>query len=167
MHRLPRLRKLVALVQEHSTRWSFADDGTAQAPALPLESSAVFFRIDTLTADALRTLCFLDKPPALSCAHAIAALRGRVLEQSHCNARPVAVVMAGAPGSGKSNSLAACLPLIARQFEGPPGGAYAVINPDIWIGELCDNNNAFRNVANCAREQPSARPLHVCVTMPP
>ena len=146
---LPRLHLLAALLYDWSSQWTFAEDGEPNAPRLPVGSAPFFFRLDARTVSAWRVLCFLDKPPALSHAAEIARLRASLLTPARCAFRPFALVMAGPPGSGKSRSLARCVPLVASGLGGPAQrSAYAEINPDVWISDLCDNNNAYRNVAN-------------------
>ena len=72
-----------------------------------------------------------------------------MLSGTCCSLRPTAIIMAGPPGSGKSKSLDDCIPLVHQHHGGPATfDEYAIINPDVWIGELCENNNAHRNVAN-------------------
>ena len=67
---------------------------------------------------------------------------------TRCAFRPFLVVLAGPPGSGKTSALRMCIERLINQQGGPPQSHYVDINPDYWITQLCDNNNAYRPVAN-------------------
>jgi len=150
---LPRLRMVSALVRDHEGTWTFPDDGSPEAPRLPPTSSAASFSLDTRAASAFRHLCFVDKPPALSRAASVISLRARLLDHTGCALQPTAVVTIGAPGSGKTQAVQWAVAHVEAALGGPPSEAYAKINPDDWISEICDNNNAYRNVANYCNQE--------------
>lgn len=146
---LPRLQLLATLMYEWAPKWTFAEDGSPTAPQLPSRSAANFFRLDARIVGVWRVLSFIDKPPALSRQAEIVRLRRAQLSPARCAFRPFALVMAGAPGCGKSRCIKRVVPVIGSDLGGPAlRGEYAQINPDTWLHSLCDNNNAYRNVAN-------------------
>jgi len=143
---LPTLQMAMTLIRD--TEWILPSDGSRHSPTLPTHHRAHLFRLDARTANALRVLCFVDKPPALTEKISVTNLRASELHDTSCSFRPTAVVLVGPPGSGKTHTLDIALSYLEAESGGPPPHAYARINPDRWITELCDNNNAYRNVAN-------------------
>ena len=83
----------------------------------------------------------------------VAELRAEIFDGSRCSFTPVAVVMVGTPGSGKTTLVQQGLEYLQSRHGGPPPAHYAHINPDTWITEMCDNNNAHRNAANYANHE--------------
>lgn len=138
--------RLLPLLESQRASWTFADDGTSGAPTLA--SAADEVQLDGTAQAALRILAFIDKPPSLTAAPIIDRLRVHVLSGTHMADRPTAVVMAGPPGAGKSYSMSQLLPWLRREHGAPPREGYAYINPDLWIRKHCDNNNAYRALAN-------------------
>jgi len=151
----------IDFVTEYSEAWRFPNDGSLESPALPPSArAALAARIDSVAMAALRILAFVDQPPGLLVPERVHGIRSQIFEGSRCSMRPCAVVMVGPPGSGKSRSLGHCIPLIEREFDGPPAEHYATINPDDWITQLCDNNNSFRAVANVANHETFVTAIH-------
>jgi len=75
-------------------------------------------------------------------------MRAAVFARSQSSFQPTAIVMVGAPGSGKTAVLPQGIGLLRATCGGPPSDAYVRINPDFWISSLCHSNNEHRNVAN-------------------
>ena len=146
------LGPLLRHVHENAHSWTFEDDVSAAAapPSLaPHHLSARSLRVGQRALDALRLVAFVDKPPALVAdSTAIATLRRTVFGRSRSAFWPTAVVMVGAPGSGKTAVLPQALDVLRRECGGPPADQYCCINPDFWITHLCHSNNEHRNLAN-------------------
>lgn len=93
---LPALTALVPLLEAKRDSWLFATDGTSGAPTL---EGSEEITLDGNSQAALRTLSFIDKPPALSSRLDINALRLGIFTGTRCAQRPTAIVMAGPPGA--------------------------------------------------------------------
>ena len=138
--------KVMPLLEAHRPDWRFATDGSSGAPELP--SAHAEFVLDGTVQAALRTLAFIDKPPALTCPADIDSLRIGVFNGTRTAEQPTAIVMAGPPGAGKSYSMSQLLPWLERTHGAPSRDSFAYINPDLWISKHCDNNNDYRLLAN-------------------
>ena len=142
---LPALEALVARLDEKRDGWKFASDGTSFAPTLlPGEE----LQLDGAAQAAFRRLHFIDRAPHFSDQHVIKRMRLQAFKGSRKSERPFAVVMAGPAGAGKSFSRDKLLPWLHKEHGLPAPEHYAMIDPDIWITELCGNNNALRPIAN-------------------
>merc|ERR1719247_1361621 len=65
--------------------------------------------------------------------------------------QPWAVITVGPAGSGKSYSLynpEGCLAYLETNVNGPKPESFVEIDPDSWIGQLCDNDNQYRPLCN-------------------
>jgi hypothetical protein len=146
------LGPLLRHVHENAPGWNFEDDVSAAAapPSLaPHLLAARSLHVGKRALDALRLVAFVDKPPTLVAdSDAIATLRRTIFGRSRSAFWPTAVVMVGAPGSGKTAVLPQALDVLRRECGGPPADHYCCINPDFWITHLCHSNNEHRNLAN-------------------
>jgi hypothetical protein len=151
-HSISLLGPLLRHVHENAPGWNFEDDVSAAAapPSLaPHHLRARSLHVGKRALDALRLVAFVDKPPALVAdSDAIATLRRTIFGRSRSAFWPTAVVMVGAPGSGKTAVLPQALDVLRRECGGPPADHYCCINPDFWITHLCHSNNEHRNLAN-------------------
>jgi len=150
---LPTLARLMPLIAAKADGWTFASDGTSGAPSLPAKDEMA---LNGAAQTALRTLSFIAKLPNLTDGETIHGMRRRIfvsgskvgIRSGPGGERPTAIVTAGPPGAGKSHLLSKVLPWLQTACGAPPADHFARIDPDMWITELCNNNNADRGLAN-------------------
>lgn len=128
--------------------WGFGDTGDPEAPTLADEA----LREQRLTqADmaVLRQLVFPRAPSSMLDPGRVSEVRdsaARGAPAASCETR-IAVVTVGTPGAGKSFvTKGMALPHLRETARGPT--AYVDVDPDLFLTELCDNDNGMRALAN-------------------
>lgn len=131
--------------------WQF--DKTGRVDAAPeLERNLQRITIPQGEMAVVQQMAFCLRPPKL---HNYAEVFG--ISDSLFNGRlsghsdPIAIVTVGAPGSGKDymimHSPNSCLDYL-NEKHGHAKDQYVVLDPDVWITQLCDNVNEHRDLAN-------------------
>mmetsp|Transcript_7445 Transcript_7445/g.24356 ORF Transcript_7445/g.24356 Transcript_7445/m.24356 type:complete len:463 (+) Transcript_7445:24-1412(+) len=146
----PHLAWVISRVLALLPGWSFASDGDVDRP--PLCSAAdCAVTLSPLESMDMKRLLFAAAPPAFLDFGRICSLREDITFATATFApAPVAVVTVGAPGAGKSKVLLHnCLPYLGSHYNAPAETrSYAHIDPDLFITQLCLNDNAHRGLAN-------------------
>ena len=148
--RVPPLRALMELIFAQHEAWSIDKTGRADtAPTLPADAPGPELSAAQLLD--LKLLAFPLDPPRMLAAETLAG-KAKALHASAsggASAPPTALITVGAPGSGKSFvSREAGMARLLEAGLGPEAGAYLTIDPDFWLTEVCENENACRPLAN-------------------
>lgn len=143
--------KALQLVLKHIDKWKFETNGGCDAP--PELSDAQDCKLEMSLADLnkIHALSYISYPPKFLNYSTFLGLTGQLFRDLPRSDQPTAVITVGGPGSGKSfiiSSKNGCCTYLKNEFQTPPLESYVEIDPDNWIGRLCDNDNAYRPLCN-------------------
>jgi len=141
-------KRAMQIVLEHEGKWSIDESGRIDtAPHISGRSRSL--SITQVEVGHIRRVLFAHAPPTLLNYDRLRSIRERMFAPPMHPAQPTAVVSVGAPGSGKTYVLRnGCLPILEERYRVPGLCEFVHVDPDIMISELCDNNNAYRPIAN-------------------
>ena len=155
--RIPQLRALVKQLSARHETWAHDDSG--RIDTAPLVPQSELSEVPASALADLRRLAFVQLPPDMLDPTTLAERTREVWSEvsapspSRALSRgampPTALVTVGCPGSGKSYvTKAACLPHLAKLGLGPSIESYLTIDPDFWLSNVCQNDNACRPLVN-------------------
>eukprot|EP00316_Scyphosphaera_apsteinii_P008478 CAMPEP_0119318454 /NCGR_PEP_ID=MMETSP1333-20130426/46489_1 /TAXON_ID=418940 /ORGANISM="Scyphosphaera apsteinii, Strain RCC1455" /LENGTH=446 /DNA_ID=CAMNT_0007324631 /DNA_START=83 /DNA_END=1423 /DNA_ORIENTATION=+ len=145
----PHVERAMRLVLEHSPSWKFEDSGRVDKyPTMRSdEIRAMQFTQEEVTT--IRHIIFAHAPPVMTDYMRVRRVREACFHQTLSAQNPVAIVTVGAPGGGKTYvATQACVPYLQQHHGTPQLNALVHIDPDKMISGVCDNNNAYRPLAN-------------------
>lgn len=152
----PRVLRFARELVKRSKDWEFVDEAAiAHLPSLKSKELQKF-RVSQEDMASVRMLAYSHFPPSALDLTGITSLRQRMLEgtaEVEPWAQPYAIVMVGAPGSGKGGVIAGDLAVQLKSFMGSPFcssslvKSCAIIDPDAVVG-IFNNDNTLRPLAD-------------------
>jgi len=140
---------VLQLIIQHIDGWKFDSTGVVDSP--PKLSHLTEIELELLQADlnSVHTLCYIHYPPFFHNHSTFLGLTGSLCRGLPHAERPIAIITVGPPGSGKSFMIEkGMVDYLQEKHWGPPLSSYVEIDPDYWITNLADNDNARRPLCN-------------------
>ena len=131
-------------------QWEFGGEGDPVSPAIQ-DPELGARRLTQADMAAFRQIAFPDVPTAMVEPGRVQAVRDSICKEDAkaCDARPIALVTIGTPGSGKSRVVRSIdIEHLTRVQASSSPITYVNIDPDHFLTELCENDNSRRTYAN-------------------
>merc|ERR1712178_330756 len=131
--------------------WKFDTTGKVDAPPALSDIKESDLELTQAELNAIHTICYVNYPPLCHNHSTFLGITGMICRGKPHAEKPIAIITVGPPGSGKTFMIDSHEGLEAhlKANHGCPSlESFVEIDPDVWITNLANNDNARRPLCN-------------------